>query len=177
MTGSATGTDAGAPSAGATMSDAGAGASGSAATDAGTPSAATGNDAGASTTPVGGTAGQCASTPSYPTANACAQCICAKCGSQVAACYASGDATKDMQCGRVQACAETKHCTGQGCYCGSALFCAPPSGGCVDIIQSAAGSTNLIDINNASTDTSTSVGRANAIGNCSKSSCKTECGL
>jgi hypothetical protein len=183
--GSATIKDAGAPASGATTKDAGTSSSGETAHDAGTSGSSTGggtgNDAGASTgggtTPTGGTAAQCASTPSYPTANACAQCICAKCGSQVAACYASSDATKNTQCGQVQACAETKHCTGQDCYCGSSLFCAAPNGGCVDIIKSAAGSSNLIDINNASTDTATSVGRANAIGNCSKSSCKTECGL
>jgi hypothetical protein len=93
------------------------------------------------------------------------------------ACFASSDAAKNTQCGKVQACAEAKHCTGQDCYCGSALLCAPPSGACVEVIKTATGTSNLIDISNASSDTSTAIGRASAIGACSSTSCKTECGL
>lgn len=165
--------DSGAAAIGSIANEAGAGSSGGTIKDSGAPSGGA-----ATTTPTsGGTAHYCASTPSYPTADVCARCICAKCGSQIAACYASGDASKDMLCGQVQTCAETKRCTGSNCYCGNSLLCLAPNGGCVDIIQSVVGSTNPTDVQNASNDISTALGRANATGTCSQSSCKSECGL
>jgi hypothetical protein len=126
--------------------------------------------------PSGSTA-QCTGTPSYPTTDACSRCICAKCATQVAACYASNDAAKNTQCGKVQACAEAKHCASSDCYCGNSLLCASPNGACVDVVKTAVGSSSLVDVLNASNDTSTALGRANAIGACSTSSCKSECGL
>ena len=120
---------------------------------------------------------QCASTPGYPTSDACSKCICSKCASQVGQCYASGDATKDMQCAKVQSCAEAKHCASTSCYCGNSALCLAPSGPCVDVITSVVGSTVPLDVSTASDDTSTSVGRAKAIGICSLNSCKSECSL
>jgi hypothetical protein len=50
-------------------------------------------------------------------------------------------------------------------------------GACVSVIQSVVGSSNLIDITNARTDLNHPLGRANAIGECSMSNCRSECGL
>jgi hypothetical protein len=120
----------------------------------------------------------CEAAAGYPTADACAQCICAKCATQVTACYASNDAAKNTQCGLVQACAEKSHCTSSDCYCGDALLClGTPTGACVSVIETAAGTQDSIEILRASNDLDSPVGRANQIGMCSSQSCARECGL
>lgn len=119
----------------------------------------------------------CSATPAYPTTTACAKCVCTKCAAPVASCYASTDAAKNTQCAAVQACAEQNHCVGADCLCGDSVLCLNPNGKCRQVIESAAGTSNALDIQRMGNDTSTSVGRANAIGTCESSSCKSECGL
>jgi hypothetical protein len=151
--------------------------------DAGTPPPPVdaGSDSGQTMSDAGGGTGQmCSAAPAYPTTTACAKCTCMKCASQVTACYASTDSAKNTQCAAVQACAETNHCTGEACYCGNAstLACAfNPEGACRQVIETAAGSDNPLDVQNASGDLNSPVGRANAIGTCEQMNCKSECGL
>jgi hypothetical protein len=123
----------------------------------------------------------CAATPAYPTTTACARCICMKCGSQVTACYASNDSAKNTQCAAVQACAEANKCVDRDCFCGkdtSDLAClSNQNGACKQVIATAAGSSNALDVQRAGDDLQNPVGRAAAIGACEVSNCKSECGL
>jgi hypothetical protein len=120
----------------------------------------------------------CSTTPAYATATACAKCTCMKCAAPVMNCYASSDANKNMQCAAVQACAEQNHCVGAVCLCGEGdPLCLSADGKCRQVIETAAGTSNALDINRMSGDTSTSVGRANAIGDCEMAQCRNECGL
>jgi hypothetical protein len=127
------------------------------------------------TTPSGQT---CSTTPAYATPDACSKCICAKCSSQIAACYASSTASL---CGPVQECAQSNHCTGEACYCANdiALICAlGPSGPCIDAIQSAAGpGSGPIEVQTARDTAGTPLALANDTGTCSANNCKSECGL
>lgn len=126
---------------------------------------------------TGANANVCSATPTYATVTSCAQCTCMKCGNQVHSCYASGDATKDSQCASVQNCAEKAQCVDTDCYCGSDTLCLSPNGACRTQIASAAGTTSALLIANLRRDTSTSIGRAAAIGQCQVANCKSECGL
>jgi hypothetical protein len=119
----------------------------------------------------------CAAAPAYSTATNCAKCTCTKCASQVTACFASSDSAKNTQCASVQACAETNHCAGEDCYCGSSLLCLDPAGMCKSVIETAANATSPLDVQSAGNDANNPVGRAKAIGECEKTSCKSECGL
>jgi len=120
----------------------------------------------------------CAAAPSYSTANACSQCICSKCSTQVAGCYASRDAAKNRQCAQIQECAETNHCTSSNCYCGDSALClGAPAGKCASVITTIAGSDDNLAILRASNDAESPIGRANQIGLCSRDSCARECGL
>jgi hypothetical protein len=114
----------------------------------------------------------CAATPAFATTDACSQCICMRCASQVATCYASDDAAKNQLCNQVQACAMQNHCTGTDCYCGDVLCLT--GGPCATIIASAA-SPNTVTA--AADDQQSPLGRSNAVGSCSLSSCAVECGL
>lgn len=116
----------------------------------------------------------CSATPAYPTATDCAKCTCSKCGSEVAACYAGSDSA---QCASVQVCAETNHCASDACFCGTSVTCLFPDGQCKSVIETAAGSTELLDIQRARDDATSSVGRANAIGSCQQTNCRSECQL
>lgn len=144
-----------------------------------TTSPTTSRDAGTKTTTssTGSVGATCATTPAYPTATACAQCICTKCSTQVATCYASGEATKDQQCAQIEACAEQNHCVGDACYCGSDLLCLAPTGPCVSAIQTAAGSTDSLDVSSAKSDPQSPVSRASDLTTCASSSCSQECGF
>jgi hypothetical protein len=95
----------------------------------------------------------------------------------VSSCYKSTDNTKNQQCQAIQECAQMNHCASTSCYCGTDPICLNPAGPCKDVINMAAGGTNPLTVQQMSTDTSTAIGRANAIGTCSTSNCKTECGL
>jgi hypothetical protein len=129
---------------------------------------------------TGGGSGGAQNCPGYVDDDACSRCICQKCATQVAACFKSSDATKNDQCKAIQDCAEEKHCASSPCYCNQATnpFCAPPDGPCADPIEAAAGpNPNAIAVQQQSGDSSTPIGRANNIGKCSQSNCKTECQL
>jgi hypothetical protein len=143
------------------------------------PSEPSPRDAGTPATPSTPSAGAtCAAAAGYATSDACSQCICAKCATQVTACYASSDPAKNTQCGQVQDCAEKNHCTSSGCYCGDAILClGTPSGACVSVIETVAGTQDSLEILRASNDSESAVGRANEIGLCSQQSCTRECGL
>jgi hypothetical protein len=121
--------------------------------------------------------GTCPTTPSYATTDACSRCICSKCPAQTAACYASSDASKNGQCRSVQECAETNHCTGEPCYCGTSLTCLLADGPCRGVIENAAGTTDVAEVQTAFTDPENSVGRSSQIGACARTNCATECGL
>jgi hypothetical protein len=128
----------------------------------------------------GGGSGGAQNCPGYVDDDACSKCICQKCKTQVEACVNSGDATKDQQCKAIQDCAETNHCAGSPCYCNQATnpFCAPPDGPCVDPIEAVAGKgANPLTVQNLGNDSTNPIGRANNIGKCSTSNCKSECGL
>lgn len=120
----------------------------------------------------------CASTPSYLTPDACSQCICAKCASEVAVCYASPDRTKNQQCRQIRECAQANQCAGTECYCGDSSRClTEPTGACVEVIQRVAGTDSTLQIMSASNDPASPVGRANTLSMCSQSSCAAECGF
>lgn len=119
----------------------------------------------------------CATTQTYPTTTSCAKCTCTKCAAPVASCYASSDSAKNTQCIAVQTCAEKNTCWGQECYCGNSALCLNPEGACRQVIETATGTNNALEINNMSNDTNTAVGRAKAIGSCQSTQCKSECGL
>ena len=164
--------------------------------DAGTPTASidsgavrpvdAGFDAGApkpvdagpvATTDAGSNGQMCAVAPSYATTTACSKCTCSKCGSQITACYASSEAAKNTQCAAVRACAETNHCTGESCFCGSSLTCLFPDGPCKSVIETAAGSAELSQVQAARDDPQSALGRSNTAGSCQQMNCKSECGL
>jgi hypothetical protein len=117
--------------------------------------------------------------PSYPTPDACSTCICKSCASQVASCYTSSDSTKNDQCKAIQECAQMNHCASTTCYCGpNNPLCTPANGPCATQINTAAGGTpNPLQIQTYSMDNTHPIGRANDIGLCTQSNCKTECGL
>lgn len=116
----------------------------------------------------------CATTPAYATPDACSRCICSKCASQVATCYASNEPDKNQLCKQVRDCAQANRCTGDRCYCGEDPLCIFPMGPCVRVIQSAAGA---IDVGMAAADSQNPLGRSNQVGMCTLASCPTECGL
>jgi hypothetical protein len=114
----------------------------------------------------------CSTSPAFVTPDACTQCICARCGSQVMSCYASPDTAKNAQCKTVRDCALQNHCTGTTCYCADPLCFTP--GPCAQVIDTAANGQTATA---AGMDPENPVGRSNAVGMCSLSSCRTECGL
>jgi hypothetical protein len=128
---------------------------------------------------AGGGTGGAMQCPNYPTNDNCSKCICSKCATQVASCYASSDATKNDQCKAIQECAEKNHCASTSCYCGTAgALCLTPNGPCLMEINAAGGGMpSPLQVQQFSMDTTHPIGRANAIGTCSTSNCKTECGL
>jgi hypothetical protein len=132
-------------------------------------------DSGPETGPVQGNT--CSTTPAYPTPDACSKCICERCASQVANCYASNEPAKNDQCKAVRTCAQTSNCTSTACYCGASPTCLFPDGPCMQVIETAVGSTNLLDIQAAGDDPNSPVGRSNLVGMCEMSSCAAECGL
>jgi hypothetical protein len=125
-----------------------------------------------------GTGGGGPTCKGYVTDDACSRCICQKCASQVAACFDSSDSTKNQKCKAIQDCAEEKHCASSPCYCNQAtnIFCEPPDGPCADVIEaSIGGNPSAITVQQRGGDSSDPIGRANAIGMCSTSNCKSEC--
>ncbi len=127
------------------------------------------------TTSTGGTTSAC---PGYTTNDDCSKCICMKCASQVSQCFQSSDSTKNMQCAAIQNCAQQNHCASTPCYCGANnAACLIPNGPCLSEINTASNNGGPLVVQQQSTDTTTAVGRANAIGMCSESNCKSECGL
>jgi hypothetical protein len=119
-------------------------------------------------------AGQtCTTTPAYPTPDACSKCICSECASQVAICYASDEPAKNQLCKQVRDCAQANHCTGDRCYCDDPL-CLIPSGPCAQVIQTAAGAS---DVGAAANDAQNPLGRSNQVGMCQMANCPTECEL
>jgi hypothetical protein len=125
-------------------------------------------------TATGGTTSMC---PGYTTDDACSKCICMKCASQVMTCYQDTNTTKVSQCKAIQECAQMNHCASTPCYCGSDALCLNPNGPCVTVINQAANNGGPLAVQQQSGDTTTAIGRANAIGMCSTSNCKSECGL
>jgi hypothetical protein len=124
--------------------------------------------------PTGNT---CSTTPAYATPDACSKCICMKCASQVAGCYGGTDAAKNASCKSVRDCAQTNHCTGETCYCGSSPTCLFPDGPCVQVIQTAAGTDGPLGVQAARDDPASPVYLSNQVGTCEMSSCASECGL
>lgn len=116
----------------------------------------------------------CTTTPAYPTPDACSKCICSKCASQVAICYASNEPAKNQLCKQVRDCAQANHCTGDRCYCGNDPLCLIPAGPCAQVIQTAAGAS---DVGAAASDAQNPLGRSNQVGMCEMANCPTECGL
>jgi hypothetical protein len=126
----------------------------------------------------GGTAtNMCAAAPAYSTASECGKCTCMRCATQVTSCVASADSAKNTVCATVRSCAEKNSCTGSGCYCGSSLLCLNPDGPCRQEIETAAASTDVAVIQEASMNAESPVGRSVAVGECQLQNCRQECGL
>lgn len=128
-------------------------------------------------TPPPPTGNTCSTTPAYATPDACSKCICMKCSAQVASCYGSNDAAKNASCKSVRDCAQTNHCTGETCYCGSSPTCLFPDGPCVQVIQTAANTDGPLGVQMARDDPESPVYRSNQVGTCEMSNCASECGL
>jgi hypothetical protein len=110
--------------------------------------------------------------------NDCQRCTCMQCAEQVAACSASDSPTRDAKCTAVEKCAEEKQCSGQTCFCGNASLvqCAFfPNGPCTDVIVDAAGSSNPAVTESQRQDPNTALGRAQALGDCRRAQCRSEC--
>ena len=147
---------------------------------------ASGGASGAGGKATGGSAGAAGAgggenCPGYVTNDACSQCICKNCKTQVDACFNSSDTTKNMQCKAIQDCAQSKHCASSPCYCTQPPtdpLCLNPDGPCVaPILAAAPQGASSLTVQQLGNDSTSPIGRANNIGKCSNTSCKTECQL
>jgi cysteine-rich repeat protein len=114
--------------------------------------------------------------------DACALCSCANCTQAALDCYGASSADEVTRCKGLVDCGVANKCTGNACYCGagvSDLTClfGGPAGPCIPQVEAAAGSTNPFTIQTLSTDLTSPLGRADALGSCGFMKCKTECGL
>lgn len=109
---------------------------------------------------------------SFSKGDACTECACQRCSSQVSACTTSGAPCTDiLDCGVRSKCASTD------CYCGMSLLCLNPTGPCVQVIQTAGGTTDGLEIQGFQMDPSHPIGQADAASLCMEARCATECGL
>ncbi|HKU37459.1 MAG TPA: hypothetical protein VJR89_04910 [Polyangiales bacterium] len=109
---------------------------------------------------------------------ACEQCQCEKCATEMLACRASGNATRDAACTAVEVCATQAHCAGDACYCGTAglLTCELLANGpCEAEVERAAGTGLALEIRDQYQDPATALGRAGALGECRRKNCATQC--
>jgi hypothetical protein len=170
----------GVPNTGGTSSTGGVPTGGTSSTG-GVPTGGTSNTGGV---PTGGTSstggaatgGSTSACPNYATNDACSRCICQKCANQVSGCFAS-NYDKATQCKQIQDCAQQNHCASTPCYCGSDAICLNPNGACRQVIETVVGSNSPLNVNTASMDQNHPLYRANQIGICETSNCKSECGL
>jgi hypothetical protein len=109
--------------------------------------------------------------------DACRDCGCMRCAAEVLACYASDDPTRDALCATVVECANQAACVETTCYCGTSTDCVAPNGACREEIEQAAGSTLRPTVVACSNNQNCALYRSNAIGECRKASCASECGL
>ncbi|HKP58399.1 MAG TPA: hypothetical protein VJV78_16855 [Polyangiales bacterium] len=109
----------------------------------------------------------------------CERCECMSCAEAMFGCSKSGDASRDQACTMVENCAISEHCAGSACYCGTAQFgidCVYRANGpCKSIIEAAAGTTSAARIDAMYRDPETVLGRAQALGNCRRAQCVSEC--
>lgn len=107
--------------------------------------------------------------------DACARCSCLNCADTYLACIDNADAAVNQKCNAVLDCARKNRCFGTDCYCGTALFCTPPSGACVKEIEDAAGTNDATMISTIANDTMTTLGRAYASDRCRNAQCPQQC--
>ena len=105
----------------------------------------------------------------------CARCECITCTQTALDCRDDSDATREQLCVTLSECTRTNACFDMACYCGTALFCTPPSGPCRTEIEAAAGTTDGNLINMRKTDPTYAVGRSGALDTCSMANCATSC--
>lgn len=107
--------------------------------------------------------------------DACAKCSCQKCATQYLACRASDDTKANDLCNAILVCAAKENCYGTQCYCGDALFCSLPNGGCQREIEVAAGSTDPQTISNRANDPMATLGKAYLADGCRYQQCPQQC--
>jgi hypothetical protein len=118
----------------------------------------------------------CFAMPTTAT-DVCRDCSCTSCAEAVVACYATDDAARDMRCAAVVECASQAACVETTCYCGTSTDCTAPNGACRTEIEQAAGSAYRPTVAACSNNESCALYRSNAIGECRKANCASECGL
>jgi hypothetical protein len=136
-----------------------------------------GRTAAADAAATGPTIASCTSTPIDPGGARCAACTCQRCGDEANDCYASPDQVRAKQCGAIQACAATNHCTGDACYCGDSLLCLNPNGACRSEIETAAGTTDPLGVQSQSSSSTNAWGLSKTLLACQLERCEVECGL
>jgi hypothetical protein len=121
---------------------------------------------------------------SYHYANggaACDQCMCANCPNTFALCYGSGDKALDAACAKIIACGYEHNCVGSICYCGDTaldsygLCLGTPNGPCKQVIEEAAGTTDITTIFYMQMDLGNALGRSRALGDCYDIQCADVC--
>jgi hypothetical protein len=109
------------------------------------------------------------------TGDSCAKCSCTSCADTYLACIDNADATVNQKCNAVLECARKNRCFGTDCYCGTALFCTPPSGPCVKEIEAAAGTNDATMIPTIANDMMTTLGKAYTADRCRNTQCAQQC--
>lgn len=108
--------------------------------------------------------------------DACDVCRCQQCADEVIACYRDEQSTlKAVLCTVAAECAWRTGCIDEGCLCGSAMSCMPPSGACAIEFFAAAETPDVARLNTRVSDPNFAIGRVSTLGACVQRSCATEC--
>jgi hypothetical protein len=108
-------------------------------------------------------------------ADNCEKCACMNCTAAELACRLGTDATANASCNGVLICARKNNCSGTPCYCGAANCLLPANGPCMKEIELAAGTTDLVMINQRQMDTTMPLGRAWYADACRVMQCQSSC--
>lgn len=108
--------------------------------------------------------------------DACKECVCNDCAELAVACYDSGDASFDADCGGLAECGNRNGCYDFSCYCGTSALCLAANGPCRAETERAAGSVDVTQILNCYERRGCASYQARTLGECLVRNCDEVCG-
>lgn len=108
-------------------------------------------------------------------ADDCEKCACMNCTGTETACRLGTDTDANKLCNSVLVCERINNCSGTPCYCGAANCLTAPNGPCLKEVETAAGTTDPVTINQRQMDQTMPLGRAWFADACRLMQCQNSC--